>query len=71
MLSLGQLHTNNDTNDADNDDTNNNDDNNTWQTNHDYIGSLACVPNQPKTLKYSLYDQEFTYMSIKYLIILT
>ena len=50
MLSLGQLYTDNDTNDDDeNDDDTNNDDNDTQWTNHDYIGSLACMPNEPKT----------------------
>ena len=52
MLSLGQLYTN-DTNDNDDDndkDNNTNDDeNDTRQTNHDCIGSLACIPNEPKT----------------------
>ena len=49
MLLLEQLNTNDNTNDDDddNDDTNN-DDNNTWQTNHNCIGSLACMPNEPK-----------------------
>ena len=47
MLSLGQLYTDDNTNDDDNDDTND-DDNDTWQTNHDCIGSLACMPNEPK-----------------------
>ena len=40
MLSLGQLYT---------DDTNDNDTNDTQWTNHDCIGSLACMPNEPKT----------------------
>ena len=51
MLSLGQLYTDNDTNDdaaTDNDNTNDND-NDTRQTNHDCIGSLACMPNEPKS----------------------
>ena len=44
MLSLGQLYT-----DDTNDDNNaNDDDNDTWWTNHDCIGSLACMPNEPK-----------------------
>ena len=47
MLSLGQLYTDDDTNDDD-DDTND-DDNDTRQTNHDCIGSLACMPNEPKS----------------------
>ena len=42
MLSLGKLCTD-DNNDA------NNDDNDTRQTNHDCIGSLVCMPNEPKT----------------------
>ena len=48
MLLLEQLYTDDDTNDDDNDDTND-DDNDTWQTNHDCIGSLTCMPNEPKT----------------------
>ena len=45
MLSHEQLYTdtNEDANDA-NDDTND-----TQWTNHDCIGSWACVPNEPKT----------------------
>ena len=43
MLSLGQMYTDDDTDDT------NNDDNDTRQTNHDCIGSLACMPNGPKT----------------------
>ena len=45
MLSLGQLYT---------DDTNkdtNNDSNDTRRTNHDCIGSLACMPNEPKSIE--------------------
>ena len=54
MLSLRQLYTdgtNNDNNDDDNDDNNDtsDDDNDTQWTNHDCIGSLACMPNEPKT----------------------
>ena len=48
MLSLGQLYTDDNTNDDDDDDTND-DDNDTRWTNHDCIGSLACMPNEPKT----------------------
>ena len=59
MLLLGQLYTfdtnddndNADANDDDadaNDDDANNDDNDTWQTIHDCIGSLACMPNELK-----------------------
>ena len=51
MLSLGQLYTDNtNTNDNDND-ADGDDDNtsNTQQTSHDCIGSLACMPNEPKT----------------------
>ena len=44
MLSLGQLYTDDD----DSDNNNNDDDNDTRQTNHDYIGLLACMPNKPK-----------------------
>ena len=49
MLSLGQLYTDdtNDDDDDDDDDTND-DDNDTRRTNHDCIGSLACMPNKPK-----------------------
>ena len=45
MLPLGQLYTDdtNNTNDA-----NDNNDNDTQWTNHDWIGSLACMPNEPK-----------------------
>ena len=46
-LSMGQLYTDN-TNDDDNDNDANDDDNDTWWTNHDCIGSLACMPNEPK-----------------------
>ena len=54
MLSLGQLYTD-DTNDDDDDDNDdddndaNDDDNDTRWTNHDCIGSLACMPDEPKT----------------------
>ena len=48
MLSLGQLYTDNNTNNNDNDDDTNDDNNDTRQTNHDCIGSLACMPNEPK-----------------------
>ena len=48
MLLLEQLYTDDDTNDDDDNDTNN-DDNDTQWTNHDCIGSLACMPNEPKT----------------------
>ena len=65
MLSLGQLYTDdinddanngdnaNDNDDANNDDNNNakNNDNDTWRTNHDYIGLLACMRNEPKGLE--------------------
>ena len=45
-LSMGQLYT-----DDANDDANGNDDddNDTQWKNHDCIGSLACMPNEPKT----------------------
>ena len=54
MLSLGQLYTNGNTDDddadnADNDDTND-DNNNTRWTNHDCIGSLACMPMSQKVI---------------------
>ena len=57
MLSLEPLYTDDNTNnandddtDADNDDTNNDDnDNDTRRTNHDCIGSMACMPNEPKS----------------------
>ena len=59
MLSLGQLYTddtndddndnNSDTNDNDNDNNSDTNDNDTRWTNHDCIGSLACMPNEPKT----------------------
>ena len=58
MVSLGQLYTD-DTNDdnEDDDDNNDNDDDNdtndddsdTQRTNHDCIGSLACMSNEPKS----------------------
>ena len=48
MLSLGQLYTDDDTNDNDN--NTNDDDNNTQRTNHNCIGSLACMPNEPKCI---------------------
>ena len=44
-LSMGQLYTRN-TSDDDNDDNDN--DNDTRWTNHDCIGSLSCMPNEPK-----------------------
>ena len=51
MLSLGQLYTDNTNDDANNDDNDDNadndDTNDTQQTNHDCIGSLACMPNEP------------------------
>ena len=50
---MGQLYTddtnNNDNDNNDNDYDTNNNDNNSWWTNHDCIGSLACMPNEPKT----------------------
>ena len=57
MLSLEWLYTDNTNDDDDNDDDNNDnnddndtndDDNDTGWTNHDCIGSLACMPNEPK-----------------------
>ena len=56
MLSLEQLYTDdsNENDDSDNNDDNdtNDNDNDTRQTNHDCIGSLACMPNEPKTGTY-------------------
>ena len=53
MLSLGQLYTHDtnvdDDNDDDNDNDTNKDDNDTRRTNHDCIGSLVCMPNEPKS----------------------
>ena len=49
MLSLGQLYKDDETNNDDDNDNTNDDDNDTQQTNHDCIGSLACMPNKPKT----------------------
>ena len=54
MLSLGQLYTDNtndDANDDDDDDTND-----TRRTNNDCIGSLACMPNEPKTSKITIWN---------------
>ena len=59
LLSLGQLYTD-DTNDCANDNDNNdnddanNDHNDIQWTNHDCIGSLACMSNEPKTWKWSI-----------------
>ena len=50
MLSLGQLYTDDDTSDDDDDDDTNDDDNDTRWTNHDCVGSLACMPNEPKNI---------------------
>ena len=47
MLLLGQLYTNAINNDTNDDDAN--DDNDTRQTNYDCIGSLVCMPNEPKS----------------------
>ena len=53
MLSLGQLYT--DDNDDDNDDNDaNDDDNDRRRTNHDCIGSLTCMPNEPKKSRLTL-----------------
>ena len=49
MLLLGQLYTDN-TNDNANDDDDDDDDSDTQWTNHDCIGSLECMPNEPKTV---------------------
>ena len=49
MLLLGQLYTD-DTNDNDDDDNDTNDDESDTQwIIHDCIGSLACMPNEPKS----------------------
>ena len=48
ILLLGHLYTYDDTNNNDDADVNANNDNNTWWTNHDCIGSLACMSNEPK-----------------------
>ena len=48
-LAMGQLYTD-DINDADNDDN----DNDPLQTNPDCIGSLPCMPNEPKTKNRSM-----------------
>ena len=47
MLSLEQLYTDNTNSDANNNDDDNDDTNDIQQTNHDCIGSLACMPNKP------------------------
>ena len=52
MFSLKQLYTddtNDDNNNDDNDNDTNDDDNDTWWTNHDCIGSLACMSTEPKS----------------------
>ena len=49
MLSLGQLYTDDTNDNANNDDDDDNTNNTRW-TNHVCIGSLACMPNEPKTL---------------------
>ena len=57
MLSLQQLYTDtnddnyNDDDDDDDDNDANDDDNDTRWTDHDCIGSFACMPNEPKTSK--------------------
>ena len=53
MLSLGQLYTD-DTNDNNDNDANDNG-SDTWWTSHDCIGSLACMPNEPKTKEWMAY----------------
>ena len=40
--------------DANDDNDTNNDNNDTRQTNHDYIGSLACMPNEPMSTTFSV-----------------
>ena len=49
-MSLGQVYTDANTNNNDND--TNDDDSDIWGTNHDSIGSLACMPNEPKSDQY-------------------
>ena len=49
MFSLGQLYTDDTNNDNDDNNDANDDDNDTQQTNHDCTGSLACMPNEPKS----------------------
>ena len=61
MFPLEHLYTYDTNDDNDNDDDNNDhnndnndtndDDNDTRWTNHDCIGSLACIPNEPKKQK--------------------
>ena len=63
MLSLVQLYTDADTNDdANANDDTNNDNNDTWWTNHDCIGSLACMLNEPKTQEeFSLFQTDIPF----------
>ena len=51
-LLLGQLYTDDTNDNDDNGDDTNDDDNDTQWTNHDCIGSLACMPNEPKTVAF-------------------
>ena len=52
MLLLGQLYT--DANYDNNNDNANDDDSDTQWTNHDCIGSLACMPRSQKVNTYNL-----------------
>ena len=54
MLLLGQLYTDTINSDT-NDDNANDDDSDTQWTNHDCIGSLACMPNEPKSKSFVSY----------------
>ena len=72
MLSLAQLYTDDTNDDNDNDDDNDNNDNgsDTRQINYDYIRSLACMPNEPKSpqileLGEALQPQELSTVSAK------
>ena len=49
-LSKGQLYTDDTNNDDDDNNDANNNDNDTRWTNHDCIGSWACMTNEPKTV---------------------
>ena len=66
-LPMGQLYTdetdnddNNDDDNNDNDDDANDNDNDTRRTNHDCIGSLACMSNEPKIQQLQLRNQNLT-----------
>ena len=68
MLSLGWLYTDNTNDNDNNDDDDNNDDNDanddnndTRWTNHDCIGSLACMSNEPK-IRINRIKERFNYL---------